>query len=179
MSTRYMAFESPGSMTTAATEKENIMKSRFHEYGLSFIKYLKANGLAEKTNLVILDWHKSHLYNLPFYEAIRANNVEILTNPPHTSHIIQPLDSIPFTQLKKSWENHLMKYNNSHSRCTLNKVDFWNIFVPAWNSSMCPKNIIMHFRKTGIKPFNPQVIPAKSLVPSMVTDRESAGNGEA
>ena len=72
-----------------------------------------------------------------------------------------------------------MKYNNSHSRHVLNKVDFWNVFVPAWNSSMCPKNIIVGFRKRGIHPFNPQVIPAESLAPSLVTDRESAGNGEA
>ena len=88
--------KAPGSMTLAATEKGYITKSRFHQIALAFIKYLKANGLADKTNLLILDGHKSHLYNLPFYEAMRANNVEILTIPPHTSHIIQPLNSVPF-----------------------------------------------------------------------------------
>ena len=132
----------------------------------------------DKTNLLILDGHKSYLYNLHFYKVMRANNVEILTIPPHTSHIIQPLNLVPFAQFKKSWENHLMKYNNSHSRCLLNKVDFWNIFVSAWNSSICPKNIISGLRKMGIHPFNPQVIPAESLTPSLVRDRESAGNGE-
>ena len=67
--------KAPGSMTLAATEKGYITKSRFHEYGLAFIRYLKANGLADKTNLLIVDGHKSHLYNLSFYEAMRANNV--------------------------------------------------------------------------------------------------------
>ena len=107
------------------------MKGQFHEYGLAFIKYLKTNGFADKTNLLILDGHKSHLYNLPFYKAMRANNVEILTIPPQTSHIIQPLDSVPFAQFKKSWENHLMKYNIRHNRHALNKLDFWNVLVPA------------------------------------------------
>ena len=158
-------------MTLAATEKGYIAKSQFHQYDLAFIKFLKANGLADKTNLLIVDGHKSHLYNLPFYEA--------MTILPYMSHIIQPLDLVPFAQFKKSWENHLMKYNTSHSGHALNKVDFWNVFVPAWNSSMCPKNIITGFRKTGIHPFNPQVIPAESLAPSLVTDRELAGNGEA
>ena len=65
-----------------------------------------------------------------------------------------------------------MKYNTSHSGCVLNKVDFWNIFVPAWKCSMCPKNIIVGFRKMAIHPFNPEVIPAESLAPSLVTDRE-------
>ena len=138
---------------------------------MSFIKYLKANGLADKTNLLILDGHKSHLYNLSFYEAMRANNIEILTIPPHTSHVIQLLDSVPFAQFKKSWETHLMKYNNKNNGRVLNKVDFWN--------SMVPKNIITGFRKMGIYPHDPQVIPAESLAPSLVTDRQSAGNGEA
>ena len=89
-------------MTLAATKKGYITKSQFHEYGLAFIRYLKANGLADKTNLLILDGHKSHLYNFSFYKAMRVNNVKILTIPPHTSHIIQPLDSVLFTQFKKS-----------------------------------------------------------------------------
>ena len=171
--------KAPRHMTLAATDKGYITKSRFHEYGLSFIKFLKANGLVDKTNLLIVYGHKSHLYNLPFYEAMRVNNIEILTIPLHTSHIIQPLDSVPFAQFKKSWETHLMKYNNSHSGRILNKVDFWNIFVPAWNSSMSAKNIITGFRKTGIYSHNSQVIPGESLAPSLVTDRESVGNGEA
>ena len=29
-------------------------------------------------NLLIIYGHKNHLYNLPFYEAMRANNVEII-----------------------------------------------------------------------------------------------------
>ena len=72
-----------------------------------------------------------------------------------------------------------MKYNNKNNGRVLNKVDFWNIFVPAWNNSMVTKNIIMGFRKTCIYPHDPQVIPAKSLAPSLVTDRELAGNDEA
>ena len=92
-------------MTLAATDKGYITKNQFHEYGLSFINFLKANRLVDKTNLLIVDGHKSHLYNLPFYEAMRANNIKILTFPLHTSHIIQPLDSVPFAQFKKILED--------------------------------------------------------------------------
>ena len=84
-------------MTLAVTDKGYITKSRFHEYGLSFVKLLKANRLADKTNLLIVDGHKIHIYNLSFYEAMRVNNIEILTIPPHTSHIIQTLDSAKIT----------------------------------------------------------------------------------
>ena len=165
--------KAPGNMKIVATERGYITKSKFHEYGLHFVKFLKSNGLADKTNLLIIDGHKSHLYNLPFYEAMRANNIEILTIPPHTSHLLQALDSVPFAQFKKHWESNLMKYNNTHSGRVLNKVNFWDVFVPAWNSSMTPKNIIGGLKKTGVYPHDPDVIPKESLAPSLITDRES------
>ena len=160
--------KAPGNMKLAATERGYITKSKFHEYSLHFVKFLKAHGLADKTNLLIIDGHKSHLYNLPF----RVNNIEIITIPPHTSHILQALDSVPFVQFKKSWESNRRKYNMDHSGRVLNKVNFWDVFVPAWNSSITPKHIIVGFKKTGIYPHNPQVIPTESLAPSLVTDSD-------
>ena len=165
--------KAPGNMKITATERGYITKSKFHEYGLHFVKFLKANGLADKTNLLIIDGHKSHLYNLPLYEALRANNIEILTTLPHTSYLLQPLDSVPFTQFKKYWESNLMKYNNTHSGRVLNKVNFWDVFVPSWNSSITLKNIIVGFKKTGVYPHDPEVIPKESLAPSLITDRDS------
>ena len=102
--------KAPGDIKIAVTPKGYITKSHFHKYGLHFVKYLKQMGLTDK-----IDGHKSHLYNLPFYEAMRANNIEVLTIPPHTSHVLQPLDSVPFTQFKRNWESNLRKYNSSHS----------------------------------------------------------------
>ena len=105
----------PGNIHISASTKGYITKSKFHEYGHKFIKYLKDNDLANQKNLLIVDGHKSHLYNLPFYEAMISNNIEVLTIPPHTSHLLQALDSVPFAQFKKYWEHNLCKYNNTHS----------------------------------------------------------------
>ena len=90
--------KAPGNMKLTATERGYITKSKFHKYGLHFVKFLKDHGLVDKTNLLIIDGHKSHLYNLPFYKAMRANNIEIITIPPHTSHILQAVDSVPFAR---------------------------------------------------------------------------------
>ena len=131
--------KAPGDVQLGTTTKGYITKSKFHQYGLHFIKYLKNTGLAKRKNLLIVDGHKSHLYNLPFYEAMRANDIEVLTIPPHTSHILQPLDSMPFAQFKRHWEKNLMRYNSSHSGRPLNKVDFWEVFAPAWSTAMSVK----------------------------------------
>ena len=165
--------KAPGNIKIAAIERGYITKSKFHEYG--FIRFLKAHGLVDKTNLLIID---SHLYNLPFYEAMKANKIEIITIPPHTSHLLQALDSVPFAQFKKAWESNLMKYNNTHSDRVLNKVNFWDVFVPSWNSSITPKIIIAGFKKTGIYPHDPEVIPRESLASSLVTDRSRDGQPE-
>ena len=131
--------KAPGDVQLGTTTKGCITKTKFHQYGLHFIKYLKNTGLAKWKNLLIVDGHKSHLYNLPFYEVMRANGIEVLTIPPHTSHLLQPLDSVPFAQFKKHWEKNLMCYNSSHSCCQLKKVYFWEVFSPAWSTAMCVK----------------------------------------
>ena len=66
--------KAPGNMKLAATKRGYITKSKFHKYSLHFVKFLKAHGLADKTYFLIIDGCKSHLYNLPFYEDMRANN---------------------------------------------------------------------------------------------------------
>ena len=164
---------SPGNIRISATTKGYITKSKFHEYGLKFIKYLKDNRLANQKKLLIVDGHKSHLYNLPFYEAMISNNIEVLTIPPHTSNLLQALHSVPFAQFKKYWEHNLRKYNNTHSGCPLNKVDFWDVFIPSWNQAMVPKHIIAGFRCTGIYPFDLTAIPKTAMAPSLVTDKEN------
>ena len=46
--------KAPGDIKIAATPKGYITKSRFHEYGLHFIKYLKQMGLADKNISLLL-----------------------------------------------------------------------------------------------------------------------------
>ena len=104
-----------------------------------------------------------------------SNNIEVLTIPSHTSHLLQALDLVPFAQFKKCWKHNLCKYNNTHSGCPLNKVDFWDVFIPSWNQAMVPKNIIAGFWHTGIYPFDPTAIPKTIMAPSLVTHKE---NGE-
>ena len=162
--------KAPGDILFSATTKGYITKSRFHQYGVHFIKFLMHEGLTNRKNLLIVDGHKSHLYNLPFYEAMRANGIEILTIPLHTSHVLQPLDSIPFAQFKKNWEKNLRRYNIAHSGRSLNKVDFWEVFSPSWNQAMTTKNIMAGFRNMGIYPYDPLAIPPSSMASSEVTD---------
>ena len=64
--TRQMASESSWTYEGLSHRKGYTTKIKFHKYGLNFVKFLKSNMLADKRNLLIVDGHKSHFYNLPF-----------------------------------------------------------------------------------------------------------------
>ena len=82
----------PISVTLAATTKGYIIKAKFHQYDVHFIKYLHLFNLLNRPNLLIRDSHKSHVYNVAFYEEMKEHNVNVLAILPHTSHLVQALD---------------------------------------------------------------------------------------
>ena len=48
-----------------------------------------------------------------------------LPSHPHTSHIVQALDSTPFAQFKKNWQRLLLDYNFEHHGQVVGKGDFF------------------------------------------------------
>ena len=138
----------PHFIKLAATSKGYITKHQFHQYGICFVQYLTKIGKLGHTHLLIIDSHKSHVYNLAFFE-MREHNIHVMAIPPHASHILQPLDSTPFVQL--NW-------------C------FFKVFWPAWWESMSVGNIQSGFHKTGIFPMNMGAIPKTKFAPAQDTD---------
>ena len=84
----------------AATSKGYITKQKFHEYGVRFVRWLKTDRKLEKPHLLIIDSHKSHVYNVAFYDCMKANNIHMLAIPPHTSHIVRHWTVLPLPSLK-------------------------------------------------------------------------------
>ena len=58
-----------------------------------------------------MDLPKSHLFNYDFMKMMRDNNVEVCGFPPHCTHLLQPLDDIPFARFKTEWQKELMALN--------------------------------------------------------------------
>ena len=82
--------------------------------------------------------------------------------PPHTTHILQPLDVAVYKSLKRSISKHL-------SAIRIFKSDVWvskgNILLQCLKShlSILLKNIKEGIRKCGIYPFDPNAVD-KNLV---------------
>ena len=134
-----------------------INQEIFAAYGEQFVKYLKEKNLVgpDRKAMVIFDLHKSHLFNLKYMEMMLENNVEVVSFPPHCTHILQPLDDAPFALFKSKWKEALLQVNLAKAGQKINKYDFFKVFVPAFTQAMTPEAIRKGWANTGVFPPNP------------------------
>lgn len=143
----------PGT-TYAATSNGWMEATVFENY---FEKaFLKKIG-TDRPVLLIYDGHSTHV-TINLIELASRNNVTILKLPPHTSHVLQPLDISVFKPLKTSWDERLVKWQRKHIGTRLPKKDFSIMIGEIWHD--LKKEVIKNgFRRAGIYPFSSDVIP--------------------
>ena len=130
--------------------------------------HVKANRLYW---LLIVDGHNSH-YTVTFLLLSRLHQVIVLCYLAHGTHIYQGLDVVIFAILKLL----LSKKHDKLLRDTgtaINKSKFLSVITNVYVQALTPGNIKTAFRKTGIHPFNPDIITSDMLAPSKETSLEA------
>ena len=145
----------------------------FKEFGEHFVQFLTEKKILAGNNkvLLLLDMHKSHLFNLGFMEYLKSKNVEVCCYPPHCTHILQPLDDIPFALFKAEYQRQLMRVNRLMCGQRISRVTFFRVLVPAYTGAMTPEAIRSGFKNTGVYPPNEDVEKLKQITTSAVFDR--------
>ena len=64
-----------------------------------------------QARLLILDGHDSHTTDDFIWNCFN-NNIHLIFLPPHTSHVLQPLDLSVFSPLKHSYRKYLNNINS-------------------------------------------------------------------
>ena len=100
---------------------------------------------------------------------MKGHRIKVLCFPPHCTHLMQPLNNVPFGALKKAYQNEILEYNLRK----VSKVDFFRILVPAYTRAMTEKTIKAGFEHTGIYPVNPLVPKLLRTWPSLVNENLS------
>jgi hypothetical protein len=109
----------------------------------------KANG---KKRLLICDGHDSHI-SAQFIRYALDNNIVVLLLPPHSSHILQPLDVGIFGPLKAAIGAQLSRlYATELGR--LQKVEWIEKYMPARSTAITTRNILSGWRGSGLSPIN-------------------------
>ena len=109
--------------------------------------------------MLILDGHESHV-SAEFENYCKTNDIIPISMPPHSSHLLQPLDVALYSPLKHAYGNKI----NLFIRASINhitKPEFFIAFKTAHNKVFTKDNIISRFRGAGISPWDPDSVISK------------------
>lgn len=147
--------------TYAATSNGWMESTVFKNYfEKSFIKQLPE----DRPVLVIYDGHASHV-SVDVIKTAIENQITILKLPPHTSHLLQPLDLSVFKSLKTRWDAKLVEWQRKNVGVKIPKRMFSKLIGEIWTDTK-PEIIINGFVKAGIFPTNRNVIPVELFDPT-------------
>jgi hypothetical protein len=97
--------------------------------------------------------------------------------PPHSSHILQPLDVGCFGLLKAAYGRQIekmMKGGITH----ITKEDFFQAFHAAFQVAITKENIQGGFKGSGLMPYNPETVLSKLSVKLKTPTPPSTPHGE-
>lgn len=125
-----------------------------------FFNYFKKTLLTalgpERPTLIVFDGHSTHI-TIPLIEFAMANDITILKLPPHTSHLLQPLDLTVFRPMKVTWDEKLVAWQRRNIGLKMPKKHFSEMIGQTWKN-LNPSTIINGFKKAGIHPFDRTVV---------------------
>lgn len=126
-----------------------------------FLTVFLPNTAHLRPAFLILDGHGSHL-TIDVIDLAREHNVILYCLPPHTTHLLQPLDVAVFRSLKAYFSKlcgqvKLLTLGTSKV-VNVSRKNFTAIFRVAFEACMGMQVIKNGFRKCGIYPFSPEAI---------------------
>jgi len=118
-----------------------------------FDRYTKERVLG-RYRLLILDGHGSHA-TPEFDQYCLDHSIIVLCMPPHSSHLLQPLDVGCFSVLKRSY-GRLVEGKMSLGVNHIDKQEFLLLYQQARAEALHEKNIKSGFIATGLVPYDPE-----------------------
>ena len=133
-----------------------------NELGMKWLEHFNRHT-KERTirayRLLILDGHESH-DSLEFQQYCKEAKIITLCMPPHSSHLLQPLDVGCFLPLKKAYgrqAEEMIRNGINH----MTKIEFLPAFQQAYSKTITKDNILGGFRGAGLVPHDPEVVISK------------------
>jgi hypothetical protein len=124
------------------------------ELGVEWNKHFNrctASRTSGAYRLLILDGHGSHV-TPEFDQYCAENHIVTLCMPPHTSHLLQPLDVGCFSSLKRAYGLEVAELARE-GVYHINKINFLTIYTKICLTVLTQQNIFRGFRATGLIPY--------------------------
>jgi hypothetical protein len=101
--------------------------------------------------MLLFDGHASHV-SIQAIKFALEKNLLLLCPPPHTTHLLQPLDVGLFGPLATYYKNGIAEKTQYDASLNIDKVDFLEVCHKARLQAICPSNIRSAWRDSGISP---------------------------
>ncbi len=123
---------------------------------------------AERPVVLILDNHESHL-SATLLDSAKTNNIDILTLPSHTTHILQPLDVACFNHVKAAFTDVAADLSMLNQSNVISRINLPMTLSASIDKVCSPKLIKDSFRKTGIFPLDSKALDWSQIRESAVS----------
>jgi len=117
-----------------------------NELGVNWLKHFIAHTKDRRVGarqLLIIDGHESHS-SLEFQAIYKENKIYTLCMPPHSLHLLQPLDVGCFSPLKRAYGAQISSLVRDHIN-HITKLKFLPAFYAAYQQSITKNNICVSF----------------------------------
>ena len=104
--------------------------------------------------LLIMDGHGSH-NTKEFHDYCEEQKIVVLCMPPHSSHLLQPLDVGSFAPLKRAYYTEMESWSR-YAGMQVKKETFLPAFQIAFDKAITKQNILASFRGAGLVPHDPE-----------------------
>ena len=131
-----------------------------------FLKYVQSRSESHPL-LLLYDGHRSHI-GLSLIQWARQNNIILFVLPPHTSHILQPMDVGCFGPFETLYQQEAHKLMRKTTGRSITRYDVCSIACKVYDHALSPTNLRSAFKKSGIFPLNPSEISMDVIAPSLV-----------
>jgi hypothetical protein len=109
--------------------------------------------------LLLLDGHGLHL-TMELAQYCKERNIYLLALPAHTSHFLQPLNVVLF-QPYKHYHRHTVEMAVRTGCTNFNTIKFLHALHHIWVATFKPTSIKSAWEKTGLIPYNPELVLTK------------------
>ncbi len=125
--------------------------------------------------MLLFDGHSSHITT----DAIKFcidHNIIPLCLPPHTTHLLQPLDVGLFGPVSQLYQNEIEERTRIRPDDYVDKCDFLEVYNTIRPKAISPHNIESAWHECGLSPFNPEVVLSKLEPPKTFLDKITPPN---
>lgn len=147
-----------GAISETGWSNSKIFKKYLQEH---FLPNVRPDG-SKQPIMLLYDGHTSHKDPETIRWA-REMGIILFVLPAHSSHLLQPLDVAIFGPFKNYYYAECSNFMYRNMGQVITKYNICTLACRAYLKALTPLNIQSAFRKTGIYPFQADVIQPESL----------------